>query len=218
MTHQPMHIAVLNDYEVVVAGVSALLSGFPDRMLVVEMSVNDASVEHRVDLALFDTYGRADFARKEIAELVANPRVGRVVVFTDTLPPDQIARLVELGVSGCLSKTLSADELVHELERIVGGEQRISSFRDVTDEQLTAPAPGLSWGVSYRESEVLALLTQGLRNKEIAAALYIGEETVKSHLTSIFQKMGVSSRTEAIAAAMSGSGFGRASQSPGAIR
>ena len=55
--------------------------------------------------------------------------------------------------------------------------------------------------LSYRESEVLALLSQGLRNRAIAKALYVGEETVKSHLKSIYRKLGVSSRGEAIAVA-----------------
>ncbi|MFN8052220.1 MAG: response regulator transcription factor [Acidimicrobiales bacterium] len=204
-----IRVAVLNDYELTVAGVAAMLAEFPDRVRVVEMSVRDASVDGHVDLALFDTYGRADFAEEEIASLVADDRVGGVVVFTNSMPPAEVNRLLAIGAAGCLSKSLPADELVEELEAIMAGEHRVSSFEDLAEPTVVAPAPGGQWGLTYRESEVLALLTQGLRNKEIAAALYIGSETVKSHLASVFQKMGVSSRTQAIAAAVGTAAFGR---------
>lgn len=209
MSTQPIRIAVLNDYELVVAGVAAMLSAFPDRIAVIELSVRDATVDEPVDLALFDTYGRADFAEREIAGLVADPNVGRVVVFTNSMPPAEVTRLLAIGVSGCLSKSLAADQLVDELERIHAGDDRISSFSDLADPTVIAMAPGAVWGLTYRESEILALLTHGLRNKDIAAALYIGSETVKSHLSSVFRKMGVSSRAEAISAAARSGSFGR---------
>ena len=205
----PLRVAVLNDYEVIVAGVAAMLSQFSDRVNVVEMSVRDASVDRVVDLALFDTYGRPDFAEEEIAGLVADPGVGAVVVFTNSLPPAEVTRLLAIGVAGCLSKSLGGAEMVDELEQIAAGEIRVSTFEELADPVVAAAAPGAQWGLSYRESEVLALLSQGLRNKEIAAALYVGSETVKSHLSSIFLKMGVSSRTQAIAAAVRSAGFGR---------
>jgi DNA-binding NarL/FixJ family response regulator len=209
MSSKQIRIAVLNDYELIVAGVAAMLAAFEDRVRVVEMSVRDASVDHTVDIALFDTYGRPDFAENEIASLVADPDVGHVVVFTNSLPPAEVNRLLAIGVSGCLSKTLEAERLITELEAIVDGEQRVSTFEELADPTVVAATPGGQWGLTYRESEILALLTNGMRNKEIAAALYIGSETVKSHLTSVFQKMGVSSRAEAISAAIRGGGFAR---------
>lgn len=209
MAGRPLRIAVLNDYELIVAGVASMLGAFPDRVVVVELSVRDAEVDADVDLALFDTYGRPDFAETEISELVANSHVGGVVVFTNSLPPAEVNRLLAIGVGGCLSKSLSADDLIAELERIAAGEQRVSSFEDLANPVVVAAAPGAQWGLTYRESEVLALLSLGMRNKEIAAALYVGSETVKSHLTSVFQKMGVSSRAEAIAMAVRSGGFGR---------
>lgn len=206
----PLRVAVLNDYDVIVLGVAAMLSRFPGRVAVVDWSVGDATVREPVDIALFDRYGRKDFAEPELAQLVADGKVGAVVVFTNSMPPSECDRLVALGVSGCLSKSLSAAELVDELERVASGERRVSTFSELGDPVVAdATAPGGDWGLSYRESEVLALLSQGLRNKEIAAALYIGTETVKSHLTAIFQKMGVSSRGEAIAIALRNDGMHR---------
>lgn len=207
---RPLRLAVLNDYEVIVRGVAAMLAPFSERVEVVDLSVGDTDVRTPVDIALFDTYGRADFAEQEIGDLVADDLVERVVVFTNAMPPTELDRLVALGVAGCLSKSISAEEFVDELERIAGGEQRTSSFEEMAESSVPdAAAPGEDWGLSYRESEVLALLSQGLRNKEIAAALYIGTETVKSHLTAIFQKMDVSSRGEAIAVALRNEGMHR---------
>lgn len=209
MAGRPLRVAVLNDYELTVAGLAAMLGAYPDRIHIAEMSVRDASVDSRVDLALFDTYGRPDFAEQEIADLVADDYVDRVVVFTNSLPPAEVNRLLAIGVSGCLSKSLSAEALVDELELIAAGEQRVSSFEELANPVVVAAAPGAQWGLTYRESEVLALLSLGMRNKEIAAALYVGTETVKSHLTSIFQKMSVRSRAEAISTAVRSGGFGR---------
>lgn len=73
-------------------------------------------------------------------------------------------------------------------------------------------------GLSYRESEVLALLSQGLRNQAIARALNVGDETVKSHLKSIYRKLGLSSRGEAIARALRDPSFAEPERVPGPTR
>ena len=104
MTRRPVRIAVLNDYEITVAGVAAMLAAFADRVVVVELSVGDPTLDRQVDLALFDTYGRPDFAEVEISELVADDRVGCVVVFTNSIPPAEINRLLAVG---CIALTLA---------------------------------------------------------------------------------------------------------------
>ena len=162
----------------------------------------DRTLDRQVDLALFDTYGRPDFAEVEISELVADDRVGCVVVFTNSIPPAEINRLLAIGVSGCLSKSLSAERLVDELELIATGEQRISSFEDLANPVVVANAPGARWGLTYRESEVLALLSLGMRNKEIAAELGVSQETVQTHLKRLFVKLGVNDRTAAVTVAL----------------
>jgi DNA-binding NarL/FixJ family response regulator len=203
----PIRVAVLNDYELVVMGVGSMLGAFPDRVEVVEFDLVDEIPQRQVDVALFDTYGRTDRGEERIRKLVADPRVGAVVVYTHSLPPAEVSHLLELGVRGCLSKSLTAAELVGDIEGVALGEQRVSSFPDQLPDDVTPPNPGEEWGLSYRESEVLALLTEGLRNKDIAAALFIGTETVKSHLASIFDKMRVSSRSEAVAVALRAGAF-----------
>ena len=199
----PVRIALLDDYELIVAGVQRMLEPFAERVKVVETLAGSATVDQPVDIALYDTFGRADLGVDCIAELVANPDVGNVVVYTSSMPPDRIDELVELGVSGCLSKALSSTDLVRCLENIHDGRLVIAM------RATGGPADfmGMGLGLTYREAEVVALLSQGLRNRAIAGALFIGDETVKSHLKSVYRKMGVATRGEAISVALRGSNF-----------
>jgi DNA-binding NarL/FixJ family response regulator len=194
---EPIKIAILNDYELVVAGIRRMLEPYGARVKVVETVVGSAEIDRDVDVALYDTFGRVDVGVNRLSSLVANPHVGHVVVYTTSMPAEATRQLLELGVSGCLSKSLSAIDLVRSLERVNRGEVTIAMRSSGGPSDFSSPDLKLS----YRESEVLALLSQGLRNRAIAKALYVGEETVKSHLKSIYRKLGVSSRGEAIAVA-----------------
>lgn len=191
-------LALLNDYELVVAGISRMLEPYSARVRVVDTVVGSANIDQPVDIALFDTFGRADLALDRLGKLVADELVRHVVVYTTAMPMDIIDHLLELGVAGCLSKSLSSADLVRSLERINEGETVVATRSSGGPAEFSAPDLKLS----YRESEVLALLSQGLRNRAIATALYVGEETVKSHLKSIYRKLGVSNRGEAIALAL----------------
>ena len=91
------------------------------------------------------------------------------------------------------------------LEIAAGGEFVSSEF-GVGD---TPPWPGSDFGLTLRESEVAALLTDGLSNKEIAIALWISENTVKTHLKAIFQKTAVTTRAQAVIQIASGPQFAR---------
>jgi len=201
---EPIKIAILNDYELVVAGIRRMLEPYSARVKVVETVVGTAEVDRTVDIALYDTFGRPDLGIARLASLVANPGIGNVVVYTTSMPAETTRHLLELGVAGCLSKSLSAIDLVRSLERVHRGEVTIAMRSSGGPADFTSPDLKLS----YRESEVLALLSQGMRNRAIAKALYVGEETVKSHLKSIYRKLGVSSRGEAIAVAFRDPSFG----------
>jgi len=74
---------------------------------------------------------------------------------------------------------------------------------------VTLPWPGQEFGLTLRESEVAALLADGLSNREIARSLWISENTVKTHLKAIFQKTAVSSRAQAVVRIGNGPGFAR---------
>jgi DNA-binding NarL/FixJ family response regulator len=194
----PVRVVLVNDYELVVAGIRSMLEPYADRVCVVDTVVGSAELDQSADIALYDTFGRPDLGLDRIRALIAQPGAGHVVIYTSSLPPDTTYRLLDMGVAGCLSKSLTAVDLVRALERIQDGEVVVA----MRNSGGSSDFPRADQGLSYRESEVLALLSQGLRNRAIATALYVGEETIKTHLKSVYRKLGVSNRGEAISLAL----------------
>jgi NarL family two-component system response regulator LiaR len=187
-------VAVVNDYELVVQGVATMLRAFRDRIEVVEVDVRE-NPRGEVDVALFDTYGHRQLGLDRIAALVRDRNVGAVAVYTSHSTSDQRDAVLGAGAKGLLAKSMQASALAKALIDIAAGRQVVSEeFGDAED----AHWPGVEFGLTSRESEVAALLAQGLSNKELAAALWISENTVKTHLKGIFQKTTATSRTQAI--------------------
>ncbi len=203
--HHHIRVALVNDYELVVRGIERMLQPFQDRVRVVELDVRD-NPRQSVDIALFDTYGHAHLGLGRVASLIRDPHVKYVAMYTWAVSPDQIDQIKAAGVQGVLAKSMSADALVSALLQIASGHAFFSAgFRRAK----TQCWPGSDFGLTARESEVAALLAEGLRNKEISAALWVSENTVKTHLKSIFQKAGVTSRGEAIVRLTRDPGFER---------
>jgi DNA-binding NarL/FixJ family response regulator len=190
-----LRVAVVNDFELIVRGVAGMLSPFHDRVRVVELVVGN-NPKHRVDIALFDTYGHPRGGVDRVRSLASDPRVGTVVAYTWSLPPGQLDAVLAAGARGVLSKSTPAQALVDILVAIDAGEILVSpAFR----RRHECGWPGHDFGLTARESEVAAFVAEGLSNHAIADALCISEHTVKSHLKAIFQKAGVVSRTQVIA-------------------
>jgi two-component system, NarL family, response regulator LiaR len=198
-------VALVNDYELVVRGVAAMLRPFGDRIDVVELDIAQ-NPDCRVDVALFDPYGNVRLGLDRVASLAHDPKAGRVAVYTWTLTGEQRAAALAAGAHGIIAKSTPPDDLVDALFEIAAGGEFVSSEFGIDD---GPPWPGHDFGLTLRESEVAALLADGLSNKDIAVALWISENTVKTHLKAIFQKTGVASRTQAIARIASGPEFAR---------
>lgn len=182
-----------------------MLDPFRERLRIVELDVG-TNPEHRVDIALFDTYGQPRSGIDRVHSLASDSRVGAVVVYTWSITSEQVDAALAAGARGVLAKSESAESLVHALLAVEAGELVVSkAFRRPRGYSW----PGFDIGLTARESEVAALLGQGLSNREIADALFISEHTVKSHLKAIFQKAGVVSRAQAIARIAEDAGFRR---------
>jgi DNA-binding NarL/FixJ family response regulator len=210
----PLRVALVNDYELVVAGLTAMLAPYRDRAIVLDSSVltNGDQTEAQADVTLFDTFGRAHLGFEELRRLIADPRCGKVVVYSTDDDPARIQTALALGAAGFISKTSTATELLEALETIASGEQTILvSGRRTVD----AGWPGQNWGLTARESEVLAMLTAGLRNREIADALYVSVDTVKTHLRHIYRKLETNTRARTVAKALSDPAFARRQGAPG---
>jgi DNA-binding NarL/FixJ family response regulator len=192
-----VRVAAVNDYEIVVAGLAALLNQFPEQLDVVQALVVGEALLEPVDVALYDTYGRIGIAAHVLRALHETPGVRHVAMFSLDLGPDLIAEGRNAGADGFISKALPASEIARALVRIARGELVVAAPTTPRAPSATLDWPARDAGLSERESQVLVLAAEGLSNREIAAALYLSAETVKAHLRQIFRKLGVRNRVEA---------------------
>ena len=193
---RPIQVALVDDYDVVVMGVANMLEPYRDRVVVAELDTN-MSVEDGVDIALYDSFAQPESDREEIKALIDNPRARRVVVYTWSFHPDLLASARDLGVHGYLSKALTARELVTALEAVHAGEIVVSPPAPKVRTQR-GDWPGRGEGLTDREAEILALITQGKNNAEVAALTYLSPNTVKSYIRGLYRKIDVESRTQAV--------------------
>lgn len=194
---RPITIALVDDYDVVLIGVANMFDRYRDRIVVAEIDSNKG-VEDVVDIVLYDSFAQPESNHEEIATLVANPRAHRVVVYTWNFHPDLIESARQQGAHGYLSKTLPARELVAALEAVHAGETVISDAPPRTRSAVALDWPGRREGLSDREAEILALITQGKSNDDVARLTYLSPNTVKSYIRTVYRKIGVSSRTQAV--------------------
>jgi len=125
----------------------------------------------------------------------------RVVALTGALDGAAVMAAVRAGATGFLLKTAEADELRHAVKAAADGRTYVSSaaVARLVDQVTSATRPE---HLTERESEVLVMLARGKSNKEIARELHIGQQTVKTYVSHIFDKLGVHSRTQAVAHAL----------------
>jgi len=193
---RPLRLALIDDYDVVIAGVAHMFDSYRDRVEIVEMVAGEP-VSVDVDVALFDTFAQAEADGLNLATIIENPHARRVVVYTWSFDEQLIERALAQGASGYLAKTLPAAELVVALERVNAGEVVVSESPPRSRRTIGLDWPGRVEGLSDREAEVLALIAQAKTNAQIAALTYLSENTVKSYTQSLYRKLGVSSRTQA---------------------
>ncbi|HEX4427840.1 MAG TPA: response regulator transcription factor, partial [Frankiaceae bacterium] len=187
---KPIKVALVDDYDVVLTGVAAMFDRYRERILVTEIDAN-TPVQDVVDIVLYDSFAQSEVDEESIGVLVANPRARRVVVYTWNFRPDLVTRARELGASGYLSKTLPARELVAALEAVHAGEIVVSD-QSANDRRVVGlDWPGRGEGLTDRESEILALITQGRSNAEVAALTFLSPNTVKSYIRNVYRKIGV---------------------------
>jgi DNA-binding NarL/FixJ family response regulator len=190
-------VALVNDYDVVLMGIAKMFDRYRDRVVVAEIDAT-MPVADPVDIVLYDNFAQPESDHEELGELIASPRARRVVVYTWNFHRDLIASAKEHGAHGYLSKTLPARDLVAALEAVHAGEKVFNDIGPRVRSNVGLDWPGRGEGLSDRESEVLALITQGKSNADVARLTYLSPNTVKSYIRTIYRKIGVESRTQAV--------------------
>ncbi|QGN32657.1 response regulator transcription factor [Microlunatus sp. Gsoil 973] len=193
-----IRVALVNDYEVVVHGLDTMLRNYQNAVQVVELDAG-STVGTNVDIAMYDTFANFRGDGEEIRALSANPRVGKVVVYSWNLDPNVVADALANGASGYLSKALPAKDLVAALIAVHRGEQvRPDGSEGRVAAVIGGDWPGREEGLTAREAEILALITQGLSNQEVAEHTHLSINSVKTYIRSCYRRIGVSTRTNAV--------------------
>jgi DNA-binding NarL/FixJ family response regulator len=210
---RPVRVVLVNDDEIIMEGLQGMLARHRDRVelaggVLLSDDVAEAALALNPDVVLFDINIQGTRGLEVAAEMVAEKPPFRVVVFTDDADERRLFEALRLGISGYLLKSLSGAQLADHLVRVRDGEVVVDPTMATRIAMRAAHLgggriwPGSQMGLSQRESEVLSLLVDGLSNRLIAAQLVVGEETVKTHLRSIYRKLGVNDRAQAIATAL----------------
>ncbi len=192
-----IRIAIVNDYEMVVAGVAAMLAPHHERVAVVELD-SGVPVLTDVDVILYDTFGQVQGDGVDLEDLV-HGSAAKVVIFSWNLQPDLVERAIIKGASGYLSKQTSASGIVEALEAVHAGAIVLPEVDGVTGSNDDQGAwPGREVGLTNREAEVIALITQGLSNQEIAERCYLSINSVKTYIRTAYRKIDVTRRSQAV--------------------
>ncbi len=197
----PIRIMIVEDHNIVRQGLAALLKTVPEFLIVAEAADGQQAVDlyraHQPDITLMDLRLPKVNGVEAIAKIRKDSPGARIIVLTTFDGDEDIYRALQAGARGYLLKGMEADELMAAIRAVYAGKSRIPA---PVAERLAERVSGTA--LTERETEVLKLIVGGNSNKEIAAALYISEATVKTHINSLFGKLGVSDRTQAATTAL----------------
>jgi DNA-binding NarL/FixJ family response regulator len=191
-----IHVALVNDYMIVLEGLRALLKSSEPEILVVEMDVQKGP-RRGVDVTLFDTYGEYENMGERVRALGADPTNGAVVVFSFSDQPQMVRRALRAGAQGFISKAVPREEIVDGIRSAAKGDRVVLTRRSRQAIDDVLRWPGRDIFLTGRESELLSLLPTGMTNRELASTLYVSENTVKTQLRGLYLKLGVRNRAQA---------------------
>ncbi|MEU9300125.1 response regulator transcription factor [Streptomyces sp. NPDC048269] len=198
-----IRLLLADDHPVVRAGLRAVLDTEPDFAVVAEAATAERAVElaagEPVDVVLMDLqFGSGMHGSEATALITARPGAPRVLVLTTYDTDADILAAVEAGASGYLLKDAPPEELAAAVRTAAAGQSALAPAVALRlMDRMRTPAEALT----KRELEVLQLVADGLSNQQISKRLFLSQATVKSHLVHVYAKLGVDSRTSAVAAA-----------------
>lgn len=205
----PIRILVVDDHAVVRTALRMVIQNQPGMTMIGEATTRaealDLNSRERPDIVLLDVDLGGENGLDFIPELLSACEC-RIIVLTGVRDPEVHYRAVKLGAVGLVQKERAVDVLIDAIERVHAGEAwldpsltaRVLSEVSSVGRKKADPEEAKIASLTDREREVLTLVSEGLKNKEIADRLFISEWTVRHHITSIFSKLVVSDRVELI--------------------
>ena len=197
MTASPIRVLCVDDHAIVREGLSLIINREPDMQVVASASNVEEAVSvfrrDRPDVTLMDLRLGSSSGTSAIQRILSDSPAARIIVLTMYEGDEDIHRALQAGAVTYLLKDTLSDDLIRVVRDVHGGKKPLG------DDVLARLAERASHPtLTPREIVVLELLAQGMRNKEIAAAMGISEGTVPVHMKSIFAKLEVNDRTAAV--------------------
>ncbi len=204
---KPIRVMLVDDHAVVRSGLGAFLLAYDDFELVGEASSGEQAVQScqqlGPDVVLMDlVMPGMDGATATRLIREKCPQI-QVIALTSFKERELVEGALKAGAIGYLLKDVSAEEIANAIRFAAAGKPTLSSeAAQVLIQATRTPAEKPGFNLTEREREVLALMVDGLNNNQIADALVVSVSTSKFHVSSILSKLGVTSRTEAVAVAL----------------
>ena len=207
-----IRILLVDDHAVVRSGLRLLIDSQPGLQVVGE-AANTAealaiAAREQPDIILLDLDMAGDNGLDLLPKFLSAERPARVIILTAVCDPEEHYHAMRLGASGLVLKEKAAEIVIKAIEKVHAGELWFDRSlmgnviakiaRDSGSKKTSDPEAAKIATLTEREREVISLIGEGLKNKQIAGRLFISETTVRHHLTSIFDKLGTSDRLELV--------------------
>ncbi|MEO8257486.1 MAG: response regulator transcription factor [Acidobacteriota bacterium] len=198
---RPIRVLCVDDHRLMREGVARILGVQPDMTVVAEASNGEQAVAQflasRPDVTLMDLQLPVVSGTEAARRIRQLDRSAPIIMLTMYCGAEDIYRAFEAGAMGYVLKDTISDDLIHVIREVHAGRRVVTpDIQQALDERARLPT------LSLREGQVLALVAEGMRNKEIAAALGISGDTVGMHVKNMYIKLDVHDRTAAVAKAI----------------
>jgi two-component system, NarL family, nitrate/nitrite response regulator NarL len=208
---ETIKVLVIDDHAMFRTGLRLAIESRPGIKVVAEAATSAealaAAAHESPDIILLDLDLGEESGFELLPQLIASGHAGRVILLTGMRDPEAHRRAVRMGAVGLVLKDHAIETVLKAIEKVYAGEAwldramiatilRERSRPDVANGR-SAEATKIAT-LTERERQVISLIGEGLKNREIAERMYISEATVRHHLTSIFNKLGVADRLELV--------------------
>ena len=198
-----VRLVLADDHRIILEGLEQLFQREGDFDVIATATTGEEALaavrKHRPDVLVLDIRMPNGDGLSVLRQIHTEKLPTRVVLLTATLEEDEVLEAMQNGVSGLVLKESAAVGLVQTVRRVQRGERALEPSlvtRALDRLAQREDAKKIAEVLSKRETEIVKMVAAGLRNKEIAVKLSIGEGTVKTHLHTIYEKLGVHSRVE----------------------
>jgi NarL family two-component system response regulator LiaR len=205
LRQEPIRVLIVDDHIMLRNGLKQFIDTYDDFILAGEARNGEEAVqkceENPPDVVLMDLSMPVMDGIEATRKIVHQNQAIKIIVLTGYHEQDQVEQALQAGATSYILKDTSPEDLAMSIHSAYAGQSTLSPEATEALIQMTRQKPALGSDLTERERQVLALLVAGLSNTQIAVKLTISISTVKYHVGGILSKLGVNSRSEAIALA-----------------